>query len=134
VTMEDSCCVAQLTASFTRQIQWYRELSRIVQKTLSQLVLSRGDVTPVIASVAQKNLIIDKIAEEREAIREASDFFRRRKSQMKPSPEKADLDRLLVSSESVIKEFLDGEDQLKRYLEFIMGKGENDTTPAGALR
>jgi hypothetical protein len=123
--MDDSSCIRLLSASFSKQLEWYEELSRIVQKTLSQLILSRGDVTPVMASVLQKNRIVDMIAEEREKIRETADLYRQRKGQMKSCLPKNDLDRILARSESAIKEFLDGEDQLKRYLEFMMEKKEN---------
>jgi arsenate reductase-like glutaredoxin family protein len=64
------------------------------------------------------------IAEERENIRETANYYRQRKDLMKSSLTKNDLERLLAKSESAIKEFLDGEDQLKRYLEFFMEKSE----------
>ena len=43
---------------------------------------------------------------------------------MAPSPQKDDLERILAASESAMREFLEGENQLKRYLEFMMGKTE----------
>ncbi len=122
--MDDSACISLLSASFSKQLAWYGELSRIVQKTLGQLVLSRGDTTAVMPSVVLKCKIIDMIAQERENIREVADFYRLRKETMMPSQPKTDLERLLAQSESAIKEFLDGEDQLKRYLEFVMEKHE----------
>jgi hypothetical protein len=125
--MDDSTCIRLLSASFSKQLQWYEELSRIVQRTLSQLVLSRGDVRSVMASVLEKRKIVDMIAREREKIRETANFYRQRKDQIQSSLLKNDLDRLLAKSESAIKEFLDAEDQLKRYLEFIMVKSEGVT-------
>jgi hypothetical protein len=122
--IDDSMCIRVLSASFSKQLEWYEELSRIVQKTLSQLVLSRGDMSKVFASVLQKRKIIDMIAEEREKIRETAALYRQRKEQISSSLPKNDLDCLLAKSESAIKEFLEGEDQLKRYLEFMMEKGE----------
>lgn len=67
------------------------------------------------------------IAEEREKIKETADLYKQRKDHMESSLSKNDLDCLLAKSESVIKEFLEGEEQLKRYLEFIMEKGESVT-------
>ena len=125
--MDDSNCIMLLSASFSKQLIWYEELSRIVQKTLSQLLLSRGDVTSVMASVLEKRRIVDMIAEEREKIKETADLYKQRKDHMESSLSKNDLDCLLAKSESVIKEFLEGEEQLKRYLEFIMEKGESVT-------
>jgi hypothetical protein len=122
--MDDFTCISQLTASFAKQLAWYGELSRIAQKVLSQLVLSRGDAAAVMAGFLQKRAIVDMIAQERGQIREIADFYQKRKEGMKPSALKNDLDLLLAKSEAAIREFLDGEDQLKRRLEFMMDKSQ----------
>jgi hypothetical protein len=119
--MDDLSCIRLLTASFSKQLAWYEELSRIARKTLSQLVLSRGDMTTVMATVVRKNKIVEMIEEEREKVRETADYYRTRKGRM--SAPKTDLDHLLATLESAIKAFLDGEDQLQRYLECMMEKG-----------
>jgi hypothetical protein len=125
MTEEDSHYISILSASFSKQLAWYEELSRIDQKTLSQLILSRGDMTTVMASVLQKRSLIERISEEREKIKDIADLYRQNKDRItSPSP-KNTLDSLLAQSEEAIKKFLDEENQLKRYLEYVMEKGNN---------
>jgi hypothetical protein len=118
--MNDSDLVSILSASYSKQLAWYEELSRIVQKTLSQIILSRGDIAVITKSILQKQKIIDLIGEERDAIKESVELFKHRKAQLTISGLTNNLDLLLAESESAIKEFLEGEDQLKRYLEHAM--------------
>jgi hypothetical protein len=125
MTEEESHYISVLSASFSKQLTWYEELSRIDQKTLSQLILSRGDMTPVMASVVQKRSIIERISEERDKIKDIADLYRQHKDRMKSSLPKNTLDSLLAQSEEAIKKFLEEENQLKRYLEYVMEKGNN---------
>jgi hypothetical protein len=125
MTIDESQSISVLSASFSKQLEWYEELSRIDQKTLSQFVLSRGDMTPVMASVRQKRSIIERISEEREKIKDSADLYRQNKERMTSSLRKNEFDCLLAKLETAIKKFLDGENQLKRYLEYVMEKGDN---------
>jgi hypothetical protein len=128
--MDASSAITLLSESFSRQLLWYEELTRIDRKALSQLVLSRGDMTPFLASMNQKRSIIEKIERERELIRNGADYYRENKETIPSSASKDGLERVLARSESAIKEFLDGENQMKRYLEFMMEK----TATSGAHR
>ena len=121
---ETSSAITILSNSFSKQLRWYEELAQIDGKTLSQLVLSRGDMAPLMASIRQKRSIIDLIERERSAIKDIAGFYSKNKAAMAPSPQKDDLERILAASESAMREFLEGENQLKRYLEFMMGKTE----------
>jgi hypothetical protein len=129
--MDDATAITSLSISFSKQLQWYEELTRIDQKTLSQLVLSRGDMTPLMTSVRQKCFIIGLIEGEREKIRGVAAFYQENKARIQPSPPKDHLDSILSKSETAMKEFLEGESQLKRYLEFMMEKKEMATEQHG---
>ncbi len=114
--------LAALTDSYLRQLQLYRELSQLVQKALSQLVLSRGDAATIMAGVVQKGKIIDMLMEERKRIKTASVFYQSHKYRIPASPSREALADLLEKTEKAIKEFLEGEDQLKRYLKQVIEK------------
>jgi len=117
--MNDTVIISELSASYSKQIRWYRDLSGLVQKTLSQLVLSRGNVAGVMGNFEKKQQIFSHIAEERRRISEAAAQWQTRKPHASSSREADKLDGLLSETETVIKEFLDGEEQLKRYLEHM---------------
>jgi hypothetical protein len=122
--MDMASSLTKLSNSFSQQLRWYEELTKIDQTTLSQLVLSRGDMRPLLASIRQKRLIVDMIERERAAIKDAAEFYEKNKVRTELSPQTAEFERILSKSESVMKEFLEGENQLKRYVEFMMGKTE----------
>jgi hypothetical protein len=122
--MDASSVVALLSDSFSRQLLWYEELTRIDRKALSQLVLSRGDMTSVMTSMLQKRSIIEKIEQERAIIKESAEYYKENKARMASSALKDEWERILARSEAAMKEFLEGENQVKRYLEFMMGNTE----------
>jgi hypothetical protein len=107
---------------------WYQELSGLVQKTLGQLVLSRGDVTQVMENFTHKQKILDMIVEERGRISGPVQLWQERKKGIKDGPASDELDVLLKKTAAAISEFLDGEAQLKRYLEHVK-KTSEDTKP-----
>jgi hypothetical protein len=121
--MDDSMIVSILSDSYARQLSWYEELSLLVQKTLGQLALSRGSVGAVMGSFEKKQKIIAMIADERGRISAAAALWQERKRSAATSPAIIDLEGLLAKTESAIKEFLDGEDQLKRYVEHAARQG-----------
>ena len=121
--MEDVALIALLSASFSRQLEWYEELCELVQKTLGQLVLSRGDVGPVMADIEKKQKLFERIAEERGRLAGPVCLWQDRKKNVRDSKAVRDLEMLLAKTETAIQTFLDGEDQLKRYLEHVLHKG-----------
>jgi hypothetical protein len=108
-----------LSTSFAKQFAWYRELSELVQKTLGQLVMSRGDVTLVMENFARKQKVLDMIVEERGRISGTVDLWQQNKKGIKAGPASDELDALLKKTATAISEFLDNEAQLKRYLEHL---------------
>jgi len=129
--MNDSDLISLLSTSFTKQLMWYRELSDLVHKTLGQLVLSRGDVTQVMENFTRKQKILDMIVEERDHISGSVDLWQKCKKGIKDGQASDELDDLLKKTAAVISEFLDGEAQLKRYLEHVKNPkgGRGDTKP-----
>ena len=137
--MDDALIISQLTESYLRQVAWYRDLSALVQKTLSQLVLSRGNVAGVMANFEKKQSIFSQIAAERLRISDLAAQWQVRKGSVSPCADADALNELLGTAQTTIREFLDAEDQLKKYLEHIarprgtaqgneaksMGTGEN---------
>jgi hypothetical protein len=137
--MDDALIISQLTDSYSRQVAWYRDLSALVQKTLSQLVLSRGNVAGVMANFEKKQRIFSQIAAERLRISDVAAQWQVRKASVTSCAGADALNGLLGTAQTTIREFLDAEDQLKKYLEHIarprgaaqgseatsMGTGEN---------
>jgi hypothetical protein len=117
--MTDSDLISSLSSSFAKQLAWYCELSELVQKTLGQLVLSRGDVTLVMDNFTRKQKVLDMIVEERGRIGGTVDLWQHKKKEIKACQASDELDALLKKTAAAISEFLDGEEQLKRYLEHV---------------
>jgi hypothetical protein len=126
--MTVSDLISLLSTSFTKQLAWYRELSELVHKTLGQLVLSRGDVTVVMENFTRKQKVLDLIVEERGRISGTVDLWQHHKKEIKAGPASDELDALLKKTATAISEFLDGEEQLKRYLEHVK-KPQGDVQP-----
>jgi hypothetical protein len=126
--MTDSELISILSSSFSKQLAWYCELSELVHKTLGRLVLSRGDVTLVIENFTHKQKVLDLIVEERGRIGGTVDLWQRHKKEIKAGPASDELDALLKKTAAAISEFLDGEEQLKRYLEHVK-KPHGDVQP-----
>jgi multidrug resistance efflux pump len=121
--VDTTSLIATLAASYRRQLEMYRTLTALVQKTLSQVVLSRGDVSGVMDSFSRKQELIDAIVNERENIGDCVVLWQERKAGLKQSPQSQELDELLKATQLVIKEFLEYEEQLKKYLEHVTKKG-----------
>lgn len=121
--VDTTSLIATLAASYRRQLEMYRTLTALVQKTLSQVVLSRGDVSGVMDSFTRKQELIDAIVKERENVGDCVVLWQERKAGLKQSTQSQELDELLKATQLVIKEFLEYEEQLKKYLEHVTKKG-----------
>jgi hypothetical protein len=120
--MDDSTLVSFLSESYDQQLGWYEELSDLCQKTLSRLILSRGNVAVVMDNFNRKQKILDLIVEERNRISGPVLLWQERKKSVTVSEEASDLDALFARTASAIKKFLDNEEQLKTYLENVTHK------------
>lgn len=122
-TQDDKHLIDTLTASYTRQLELYKTLTTLVQKTLSQVVLARGDLSGLMPGFTKKQELIDAIVNERQGVEQSVRLWQDRKSSLRKSARSLELDRLLTATQSAITEFLGYEEQLKKYLEHAMKKG-----------
>lgn len=121
--MDDTTLISELVASYKRQLSLYEELASVVQKTLSQVILTRGDVSGLMGNFAQKQKLLDGILKERANAQPLVTQWQERKAAIPPDGRTARLDALLQKTQSVIRGFLDAEEQLKKYLEHVVKKG-----------
>jgi len=121
--MDDKTLILALLSSYRRQLVLYKDLVIIVQKTLSQVVLTRGDVTGLKTSFEKKQTVLDDIVKERTCSEEHVKLWQVRKNQIAQSAQSKELDSVLHQTQIAIGEFLEGEEQLKKYLEHVVKKG-----------
>ena len=122
MNIDDTSLVRELTESFSSQVNTYCELKALVQKMMGKLILSRGDFTGLMGSMEQKKRLLDSIEHERLLHNNAIIQWQQRKRSIESSPEVNALDEILAHTGSVIKEFIDEEDQLQSYLERFITK------------
>ncbi|MFP4014281.1 MAG: hypothetical protein ACLFVQ_09370 [Chitinispirillaceae bacterium] len=118
----DTILVSELSESFQLQLSMYRELRDTVRSILSKLILSRGDVAGLMSGIEKKKKLLEAIEQERTRSSENVALWQERRTLYPVNGEIQALNDILGQTESVIKEFLDGEDQLKNYLEKMYRK------------
>ena len=121
--MDDTTLISALQASYNRQLTLYQSLASLVQKTLSQVVLTRGDMSGLMGNFAQKKALLESILKERAGAEPLVRSWQERKATVSQTAQTAELDSLLSKTQSVIQEFLEGEEQLKKYLEHVVKRG-----------
>jgi hypothetical protein len=121
--MDDTTLISALVTSYELQLSLYEELATVVQKTLSQVILTRGDVSGLMGSFEQKQKLLDRILKERANAQPLVTQWQERKAGIPQSGRTERLDTLLSKTQSVIRGFLDAEEQLKKYLEHVVRKG-----------
>lgn len=123
----DKILIQQLTAVLNSQLKHYREMRDLVSKVLSRVILSRGDLNGVIVCLEKKKELLDVIESERQ---KSSDLFiqwQNRKDIIRDDPAIAEMNSVLDQTEITIREFLDEEEQLKRYIEKSISKESSNT-------
>jgi hypothetical protein len=123
IFMDDTTLISSLQVSYKRQISLYQSLASLVQKTLSQIILTRGDVSGLMGNFAQKKDLLDSILKERAESEPLVALWQKRKADVPLNAQTAQLDSMLQKTQSVIQEFLEGEEQLKKCLEHVVKKG-----------
>jgi hypothetical protein len=118
----DIILIQELTESYRLQLIWYTELRELVRKILSRLILSRGDMTELLTGLEKKQKILKNIDDERKKSFESVQKWQTIKSQIQPNAATKIFDEILQKTSIAIKEFLDEEEKLKRYLEGIIKK------------
>ncbi len=125
--IDDQSLVHRLLASYRTQLSWYTELEETARKALSIVVLSRGDLSGAMELLERKQGLLDRIVDERGRMEGLIEQWQRRKSQIGPSPARAELDDVLGRTEQAIRGFLDGEEQLKRYVQRAVSENEAES-------
>ncbi len=118
--MDYSILVEGLIQSFSCQVELYKKLIVIVQKVLGQIAISRGDFSSVMGLFEEKQKLLEKIEKERDRSKKSVEIWQKEKDRIPDSEQTARLDTILAEAEKVIKDFLEIEDQLKKYLEHNM--------------
>ena len=127
MVIDDKNLIERLINSFTKQYSWYKDLGAIGQKILSRLVLTRGDITGIMPFFEKKKTILKDIDDERIMMSDNIQLWQQRKALIGDNPEVKKLTAVFENMEKAIKDFLDAEDQLRRYLEKEMKKGSGQT-------
>lgn len=125
--METRNLVEKLTVSFEQQLQWYTRLDALVQGALSKVVLSRGDMSGIMATLTSKQEIVESILAERERMKEAVELWAQRKGNVESTPEIKHLDETLARTQQKIQNYLVGEKQLQKYLEHTIKKLDTES-------
>jgi hypothetical protein len=123
--MTDAEMLDALIISYKKQLLSYKDMAAIVQKTLSQVVLSRGDIASVMANMTEKQKHLDRIVKERDSINTFVKDWQKRKQAIGINQKTIELDDLLSQIQTAIRTFLESEEQLKKYLEHVVRKGSS---------
>ena len=118
----DTNLIRELCDSYRIQLGFYNTLNETVQKILSRLILSRGDLSSLKADFAEKQRCIEQIQLERLKTQRQAKTWQETKALKGETREALELDIILGKIENTINKFLDGEDQLKKHLERILQK------------
>lgn len=119
----EQALVEDIFNSFCTQHALYLKLVELVQKTLSKVILSRGDISPILVSLARKQEILLAVKTERNRMAPSIQEYALIKSTLQPTQRMREFDAKLSEIEIVIRQFLEIEGQLKRYLDCAAGKG-----------
>lgn len=118
----DMILIQELTASYKKQFVWYIDLRDLVRKILSRLILSRGNMSELMIGLGKKKKLLESIESERSRVNESVLRWQEIKKKIAVCEETTTLNEVLETTSIAIKEFLDEEEKLKRYLEGIVKK------------
>ena len=118
----DTLLIRELSDSFRMQLDYYKALSGIVRKIMTRLVLSRGNFGVIGPDLAEKQRLLVCIEGERSRTAHQVQSWQERKKGFASTPDAIELDTVLQETERVIRDFLDGEDQLRKYIEGLLRK------------
>ena len=118
----DTLVIRDLKKSYRQQLLYYRELGEIVRKIMSRLVLSRGDFGAIKDDLFEKQRLLTCIEQERMRTAPQVNRWQEYKQRMASNNDAREFDTILQETETVIRDFLDGEDQLRKYIESLLRK------------
>lgn len=118
----DIILIQTLTLSYQQQLIWYKELRDLVRKMLSRLILSRGNMSELMIGLEKKQKLLETIEAERIRTSVYIAQWQNCKAHIEANDETKMFDDVLQKTGLAIKEFLDEEEMLKKYLEGIIKK------------
>lgn len=116
----DTILIQTLRESFRGQLERYVGLRDVVRQLLSRIVLSRGDLSQISDGLMKKKELLDAIEAERRRVAEKIEEWQCRKKCISPSEDTRQLENVLEQVTDAIREFLNEEEQLRRYIEGII--------------
>lgn len=124
----DTILIQTLTESYRGQLGRYRSLGTVVNQLLSNLVLSRGGLSQVTAGFRKKQQLLEAIEAERGRVAEMVAQWEYIKNGVGHTDAADELDTVLQQVSDAIRNFLDNETQLQRYLEGIIARSGSATS------
>jgi hypothetical protein len=118
----DTLILRDLKNSYRQQLFYYRALGEVVRKIMSRLELSRGDFGTIKGDLTEKQRLLTCIEQERTRTAPQVNRWQEHKQRMVLTDDAREFDAILQETETVIRDFLDGEDQLRKYIESLLRK------------
>jgi hypothetical protein len=111
----DQELVTILYESYRQQLEWFTQLRALMQKMLNTVILSGGDVSGIMEGLKQKQEILENITGRRLAVAAHEALWQQRKKDISES-QAGRINAILSQLAVVVKDFLDGEEQIKMYI------------------
>lgn len=118
----DTILIQTLTDSFRTQLGYYQSLREVVRQIMSRLVLSRGSLAKITEGLQKKRQLVEYIEVERKRIVAPMSEWQLRKTAIASYDETRTFNQVLETVTDAIRDFLDDEEQLQKYLEGIMSR------------
>jgi hypothetical protein len=122
MTENDKIIIRELINSYSSQLTGYRDLCDYVRKLLSRLILSRGDISVLMSGLEKKKKLMEKIDTERQNCVANVQTWQILKTRHAQNEDVLELNNLLEKTSGQIKDFLEEEEKLKKYVEGIIAK------------
>ena len=118
----DTILVRTLTDSFRSQLERYGALRDLTRQLLGKLVLGRGVLSALSDGLQKKRQLLEAIERERSRVARLVGEWEQRKTEIARTDETDCFDDLLRQVTDTIREFLDDESQMRRYLEGVVSR------------
>src|SRR5665647_1917216 len=99
----DMILIQELTASYKKQFVWYIDLRDLVQKILSRLILSRGNMSELMIGLGKKKKLLESIESERSRVNESVLRWQEIKKKIAVCEETTTLNEVLETTSIAIK-------------------------------
>ena len=117
VNEHDTILIQELTDSYRGQLVRYCGLRDVTRQLMGKLVLTRGNFSQVTETLRKKQRLLEDIETERTRVARQVMEWQQRKAQIARSAETDLFNEVLQKVTDAIREFLDDEAQVRKYLE-----------------